>query len=78
MNRVIVDPATLATLASAHQKVELCDNAGRVLGHFIPLEDRSAHTGREPRIDEEEIERRLHRGGGRSLAEILADLEKKA
>jgi hypothetical protein len=78
MNRVIVDPVTLATLANTHQKVELCDDSGRVLGHFVPLEDRAAPPRREPRISEEEIERRLRRGGGRSLAEIVADLEKKA
>lgn len=33
---------------------------------------------REPQISNEEIERRLRNGGGRSLAEILADLEKDA
>jgi antitoxin (DNA-binding transcriptional repressor) of toxin-antitoxin stability system len=35
------------------------------------------HAGREPQIGVEEIEQCLRRGGGRSLAEILADLEKK-
>lgn len=73
MNRVIVDPVTRAKLASVRQESELCDDSGRVLGHFIPLGD-----SREPRISDEEIERRLRCGGGRTLAEILADLEKKA
>lgn len=35
-------------------------------------------TAMEPKISNEEIERRLRDGGGRSLAEILADLEKNA
>jgi len=35
-----------------------------------------ADSGREPQISNEEIERRLRCGGGRSLAEILADLER--
>lgn len=77
MNRVIVDPVTRTKLLDAHQKVELCDDSGRIFGHFIPLEDRSSPAGRELRISEEEIKRRLHQGGGRSLTEILADLEKK-
>lgn len=78
MNRVIVDPTTRNKLANARQKVELCDDSGHVFGHFLPLEQPTANTGREPRISDEEIERRLRCGGGRTLAEILADLEKKA
>ena len=35
-------------------------------------------AAREPKISNEEIERRLRRGGGRSLAEILIDLEKSS
>lgn len=73
MQRVIVDPVTRAKLAIVHQKSELCDDSGRILGHFIPLGD-----SREPQISDEEIERRLRCGGGRTLAEILADLEEKA
>jgi hypothetical protein len=78
MTKVIVDPITRTKLAGARQKVELCDDSGLVFGHFLPLEYHSADAGREPRISDEEIERRLHCGGGRSLAEIMADLEKKA
>lgn len=78
MNRVIVDPITQEKLTNARQKVELCDDSSRLLGHFLPLEDHYAGSAREPRISNEEIERRLRCGGGRALAEILADLEKKA
>ncbi|MGH7169626.1 MAG: hypothetical protein ACRELF_03830 [Gemmataceae bacterium] len=78
MNRVIVDPDTRTKLANARQTLELCDDSGRVLGHFLPIEDHDADSGREPRISDVEIARRLRCGGGRSLAEILADLEKKA
>jgi hypothetical protein len=72
MNRVIVDPVTKAKLASVRQKSELCDDSGHILGHFIPLDRR------EPQINTEELERRERAGGGRTLAEILADLEKQA
>jgi CDI immunity proteins len=33
---------------------------------------------REPQIGEEEVQRRLREGGGRSLAEIMSDLEKRS
>lgn len=78
MNRVIVDPVTREKLANIRQKSELCDDTGQILGLFLPLEEPGSDTGREPRISNAEIERRLRCGGGRSLAEILADLEKKA
>jgi hypothetical protein len=77
MNKVVVDPATRDKLINAHQKLELCDDAGAVLGLFIPVENCSSHSGREPRISAEELDRRERAGGGRPLADILADLEKR-
>jgi hypothetical protein len=77
MNRVLVDPITRARLESAHQKVEMYDDSGRILGHFLPLEAGSPDERKEPQISDEEIERRLRQGGGRSLLEIMADLEKR-
>ncbi len=44
------------------------------LGHFVPLPQTPS---REPKISEEELQRRLQAGGGRSLAAILSDLEKR-
>jgi hypothetical protein len=75
MNRVIVDPVTRDKLLNTHQKLELCDDSGHVFGYFVPLEDQSPHTGKEPLISEEEIKRRLQQGGGRRLEEILSSLE---
>jgi hypothetical protein len=77
MNRVIVDPATLARLRDARQTLELCDDSGLVVGHFVPALDPSERARLEPQVSEEELDRRLRAGGGRSLAEILTDLEKR-
>ncbi len=77
MTRIVVDPVTLAKLEGVCQTVELCDAAGRVIGHFVPALDRSKHPDMEPRISTEELDRRLQAGGGRPLADILADLEKR-
>ncbi len=78
MTRIVVDPETRAKLADARQALLLCDESGQVLGQFIPSRDQSGRQLMEPQIGEEEIERRLREGGGRALAEILADLEKRA
>jgi hypothetical protein len=51
---------------------------GRLLGHFIPALDVSLDPRLQPRISEAEAQRRERAGGGRPLARILADLEKRA
>jgi hypothetical protein len=78
MTRLIVDSATLTKLRDARQTLELCDDLGRVVGHFVPTLDPSQCSTLEPQVSEEELDRRERFGGGRSLAEILADLEKRS
>jgi hypothetical protein len=78
MTRVTVDPLTQARLRGLAQPAELCDESGRVLGYFTPLSSRAPNGAMEPTISEEELRRREQEGGGRTLAEILADLGKKA
>lgn len=77
MPQVILDLATLAQLQTTGESVELCDPAGRIVGHFVPIAALSKTTRMEPQISEEEIQRRLRQGGGRSLPEIMADLESR-
>lgn len=78
MNQVVVDPATFAKLRDAQQTLDLCDASGQIAGRFIPIVDRSQCTDLEPQISEEELDRRQGAGGGRPLADILADLEKRS
>ena len=78
MTRMIVDPVTEAELSSVRRTMELSNKSGRILGYFVPALDSSDHAGIEPDITEEELRRREQKGGGRSLTEILADLEKRA
>jgi hypothetical protein len=78
MTKIVVDPATLSQLRAAHEVVALCDDAGHVVGHFHPVASPDKPKRLEPQISEEEIRRRLRQGGGRSLTEIKADLEKRA
>jgi hypothetical protein len=78
MTQVILDPATLTKLRQVQEVAKLCDETGSVVGYFHPVIDTTEYEGIEPPMSEEEIARRLQEPGGRTLAEILADLEKRA
>lgn len=76
MPRVILDPALLAQLVNLKEAVELCDTAGRLVGRYTPAtKSEPLELGRPPLSDEELAARKTE--GGRSLAEIIADLEKQ-
>ncbi len=78
MTKVVLDQATLAKLARNRNRVEVCDEAGSVVGYFTPLDDRSLYESVQPPISEEELRRREQHLRGRPLSEILRDLETKA
>jgi hypothetical protein len=73
-----VDRETIAKLNKIAEAIELCDDSGRVLGHFFPILDPAIYRSQEPQISEDEMTRRERAGGGRSLAAIMADLEKRS
>lgn len=75
MDAIIVDPQVLPQLQQVSGPSELRDPQGRLLGHFLP----ATAPGKSalPAVSEEELDRREYEGGGRSLAEILADLENR-
>ncbi len=75
MTKIIVDAGTRSKLRNLTEALQFADEAGRVLGNFIPVPNDSR---REPPISEEEIQRRIREGGGRSLAEIMRDLERRS
>ena len=79
MTKVVVDPAFGAKITGLTGAVELCDESGRTLGYFHPLvrlTDSSSGKIESP-IPKEEIERRRQEKGGRTLPEILADLNRQ-
>lgn len=76
MTRVILDAASAARLSPFKEKVELCDEHGRKLGQFVPLTNRDLYEKVEVPVGEEELKAAEQELGGRTLAEILADLEK--
>jgi len=57
MSILIADDQLAAKLARADWPVEICTRDGRRLGYFCPA--KPANHNLEPRISEEEIQRRL-------------------
>jgi hypothetical protein len=76
MTRIVLDPQMRAKLNGLREPVEFCDEEDHVLGHYSPVGDRALYV--EVPFTDEELDRFEQEPGGRSLAEILADLEKKA
>ncbi len=78
MSAIILDNTMLTKLLNVTGTVDLCDAAGHVVGHFVPAFDPNDYEGLEPPFSAEELRQIKASGGGRSLAEILKDLENRA
>lgn len=76
MTRVIVDEMLRNKLHNFSYPLELCDEAGRVLGRVIPALDLSQYEPLEPQVSEEELDRREEANEKRyTTIEVLAYLE---
>ena len=78
MTSIVIDESLTKQLRGLRDPCVLLDNAGKEIGFFRPAVDRSLYEGVEPSVSDEELERRSREGGGRTLAEIMADLEGRA
>jgi hypothetical protein len=58
MSRVTVDADLVAKLKNSLELVELCDEAGNVIGRFHPVYDKAFYDQLKPQISEEELKRR--------------------
>jgi hypothetical protein len=79
MTKLIIDAGLSQKLAGAGGEVELCDENGRTLGVFVPApptcDDRVYSEAREA-LTREQIDMAIEEPGGRSLEEILKDLQR--
>jgi hypothetical protein len=57
------------------ENIEVCDEAGRLLGYFVPTEDKAMYAEVDARVSEAELDRREAEEEGRPLADILQDLK---
>jgi hypothetical protein len=74
MSEIVVSSAVGQQFAAVTLPVDVRDEQGKLLGHFVPEPDHETLARLQPQIDEAEIRRRLAAGGGRPLAEIWKDL----
>jgi hypothetical protein len=79
MTKLTVDPELRAKLGDFQDLVEFHDESGRVVGFFhpVPAANASSNQSKSP-ISDEEIETARQQRTGRSLADIVADLDRQA
>ncbi len=77
MTKLVVDDRTSRTLRSAHETVELFDENGLPLGLFTPANQNTLYQQIQIPYSAEELAQLATQSGGRPLAEIIADLEKR-
>jgi hypothetical protein len=77
MTQLMLDPAILDKLASLKDTVQLCYPDGRVAGDFVPRTTSDPPSWRRPPVSDEELAQRK-REGGRSLTDIMTDLETRS
>jgi hypothetical protein len=72
MTRVVLDEALRAKLKGLTDEIEICDERGRVVGHYLPTEQyhRLIYDWINSQIDDQELKRRQNEPGGRTLGEI--------
>lgn len=78
MGRVVLDSTLECQFMNATERLEVCDHSGRILGVFTPVADRALYEKHKSPFTSEELDAFEREPGGRSLSEILADLEKRA
>jgi hypothetical protein len=76
MSKIVLDSATSGTFRQLNEQVELIDESGLPLGTFIPVDKKRIYQTLRIPFSTEELKRFASEPGGRSLAQILADLEK--
>jgi hypothetical protein len=72
MDKLIVDADLRSRLHNVESTLEVCDESGQTLGHFVPAPDRlrSAYDWAGTAFTDDELERARQETGGRTLSEI--------
>jgi len=78
MSKIILDSTTSGKFRQVNERVEIRDQAGELIGYFTPRVDRLLYESVEIPVSDEELRQRAQKGGGRTLSEIVADLERHA
>jgi hypothetical protein len=72
MSKVTLDPQLRAKLNGLNEQLEICDEAGKTVGHYLPdaVYMRLLYDSVNARVTDEELRRAADEPGGCSLAEI--------
>jgi len=76
MNRIVVDQTLRTKLQNLDARLEFCDEAGAVLGYFVPASERRRllYEWARGQFSDDELAKARAQSGGFTLAEILAEL----
>jgi hypothetical protein len=74
MTKITIDAATFEKLKEVREKAELCDENGRIVGHFVPGPPRDAQGRIIVPFTDKEIDEMAKQSGGRQLTDIFDDL----
>jgi len=76
MSKMVLNPQLHTQLNGLHEQVEICDEAGKTLGHFVPesLYRELLVAWSKANLSDAELERRRQEPRGRTLAEIWKSL----
>jgi hypothetical protein len=78
MSRITLDSNVADQLRKLKGPVELLDSVGNALGTFMPVDDKERLSEVRIPFTLEELRQFENEPGGRTLNEILADLEKRS
>jgi hypothetical protein len=77
MTRIRLDADLRKRLNNLSEPLELCDESDRVVARVLPAVDPSLYEDLEPKISNEELQRRKqNKGKTYTTAEVLAHLER--
>jgi hypothetical protein len=76
MSKITLDPQLRSKLNGLNEQLEICDEAGNTLGHFLPNAAymRLVYDAINARVTDEELRQAADEPGGCSLAEIWQKL----
>jgi hypothetical protein len=76
MSKITLDANLKAKLNGLSEPLELCDESGATVGHFLPETTYLAYLYAwvKTQVSDEEIKKLLNQQGGRTLAEIKNSL----
>ena len=75
MDRITIDSALRKQFDACSVPVEICDQAGRTLGHFVPAS--TSRLSDDCPYSDEDLSRMRQEEGGHTLPEIWKSLGRK-